>query len=175
VLSVGLPGFVPGPFLPSEEEFAFTMERRWPCGTGAWEAGLSLSNRIETDADGTKVDDPSGTLSAGWSSSRLHTGAAIDVDRDGGARVEISASTTDPRGRGGTGGEVGCAWSGSDPVCLSLAGHCRFVRGSWEALLQVGVRSIPLESGGTGDPEPWGSLEWRATDRLVSPPKGRAP
>lgn len=175
VLSVGLPGFIPGPFLPSEEEFALVMERRWPCGVGAWEAGLSLSNRIETDADGTKVDDPSGTLSAGWSSSRLHAGAAVDVDRDGGARVEISAGTTDPRGGGGAGGEVRCAWSGSDPACLSLAGHCRFVRGSWEVLLRAGVRSMPLESGGTGDPEPWGSLEWRAADRRVSPPKGRAP
>jgi hypothetical protein len=175
VLTVGLPGFVPGPFLPSKEELAFDFVRRWPCGVGAWEAGLDLSNRIETGADGTKIDDPTGTLSAGWNSSRLHAGAAVDVDRDGGTRVEVSIDAADSRGRGGAGGQMRCAWPGGGSASLSLSGHCRIVRGSWAVLLEAGVKSVPLGSVGTGAPEPWGSLEWRVTDRRVSPAKGRAP
>ena len=173
LLSVGLPGFVPGPFLPSKEEIAFDLERRWPGGVGAWEAGLDLSNRIETCADGTKIDDPAGTLSAGWSSPRLHAGAAVDVGRDGGIRAGIAIDAADPRGVAG--GQMRCVWPGDGPPSLSLSGRCRFVRGSWEVLLEAGLTSVRLGSIGTGAPEPWGSLEWRGTDRRVSPGRGRAP
>ena len=66
VMSVGLPGFVPGPFLPSEEKLAFALERRWPARDGAWEAALDLSNRIEIGQDGEigrrSVREPVGRL-----------------------------------------------------------------------------------------------------------------
>jgi len=66
-------------------------------------------------------------------------------------------------------------WPGDGPPSLSLSGHCRFVREPWEVLLGAGVTRVRLGSGGTGATEPWGSLEWRVTDRRVSPAKGRAP
>ncbi|MCX7030086.1 MAG: hypothetical protein NTU62_08200 [Spirochaetes bacterium] len=174
VMSVGLPGFVPGPFLAAEEELAFTLERRWPARGGTWKAALSASNRLETGQGGTTVDDPSGSLSAGWDSARLQAGATADFDRDEGAGVEVSVSAAGVGGRGGAGGEVRCAWSGRDPATLSLSGHARFARDAWEVLLRAGVRDVRLISGGIGDCGPWGSVEWRVTERAGSVPAGRA-
>jgi hypothetical protein len=173
IVSVDLPGFAPGPFLPSEEELMLGMERRWPLGGGAWEAGLSATNRIETGPDGTASDDPSGTLSAGWASARLRAGVAFDVDRDAGAALEISTGTPDGAGKGGAGGQLRCTWTGSGGGSLSLSAHARFAVGPVEVLLRAGVRGVRSAAGGGG--EPWGSVAWRVTGRPVSPPGGCAP
>jgi hypothetical protein len=161
VMSVGLPGFMPGPFLQSEEELAVALERSWPAKVGAWEAALDLLNRIETGPDGVMVDDPSGSLSIGWDSVRFQAGVTVNVDREEGAAVEISVDATGSGGRGGGGGEVRCAWSGYEPASLSVSGHARLLRGSGEWLLRAGVKNVQLGSGGVGDP--WGSVEWCVT------------
>ncbi len=165
VMSVGLPGFVPGPFLLSEEELTVALERRWLARDGAWEAALDLLNRIDTRPDGVMVDDPSGSLSVGWDSARLQAGVTVDVDRDEGAAVEISVDATGSGVRGRAGGEVRCTWSGCEPASLSVSGHARFVRGSGEWLLRAGVKNVRLVSGGIGDSDPWGSVEWCVTPR----------
>ena len=116
-MSVGLPGFVPGPFLPSVEKLAFALERRWPARDGAWAAALDLSNRIETGQDGETIDDPSDSLSVGWDSTRLQAGVTVNVDRDDGAAVAISVDAKAPgKGKGGAGGEVRYARSGCQTV-----------------------------------------------------------
>jgi hypothetical protein len=172
LMTVGPPGFVPRPFLPSEEELAFALERRWPAEGGAWKTGLSASNRRETGPDGVMDDDPSGSLSVAWDSARLHAGVTIDVARDEGASAEVSADATSAGGRGGAGGEVRCAWSGREPASLSFCGHARFVRDSWEVLLRVGVRNVRFVEG-YGLVDPWGSVEWRVTERAGGASAGR--
>jgi hypothetical protein len=174
-ISIDQPGFVPGPFLPSEEELVFVMERRWPTRGGTWEAGLSASNRIVTAPDGAASDDPSGSLSAGWDSGRFQAGVTVDVDRDEGAAVEISACAQGPAGKGGAGCEVRCARSGSEDVSLALSAHARFALGAGEGILRAGVQGNRSAAGVIGGVEPWGSLEWRVTDRPVSPGKARTP
>jgi hypothetical protein len=165
VMSAGLPGFVPGPFLPSEEKLAFALERRWPAGDGAWEAALDLSNRIETSSAGVTVDDPSGSLSAGWDSTRLQAGVKVDLDRDEGAAAAISVDAKGPGGTGGAGGEARCAWRAREPPSLSFGGHARFVRGSGEVRLRAGIRDVRLAAGGLDGCQPWGSVEWRVSAR----------
>jgi hypothetical protein len=165
VMTIGLPGFVPGPFLPSEEELAFALERRWPAGTGAWEASLSASNRIETRPEGAVTDDPSGSVSVGWSSARFHAGVAVDVDRGEGVAAQVTVEATGVGGRGRVGGEVRCAWSGREPASLSICGHTRLARGTGGVLLRAGVRDVRHDSGGLDSGDPWGSVEWRFTPR----------
>jgi hypothetical protein len=165
VMSVGLPGFAPGPFLPSEETLAFALERRWPARDGAWEAALDLSNRIEIGQDGKSVDDPFGSLSVGWDSTRLQAGVMVDEDRDEGAAVAISVDAKASGGKGGAGAEVRFARSGCEPTSLSVSGHAQFMGCSGEWLLRAGVRNVRLVSGGIGDGDPWGSLVWRVTAR----------
>ncbi len=175
VMTVGLPGFVPGPFLPSEEDLAFALERRWPAGDGAWETALELSNRIESGPDGAMADDPSGSVSVGWDSARLQVGLTVGIDRDEGAAAEVSADATGSGGKSGAGVQVRCAWSGHGPASLSVSGEVRFTGSCGGLLLRAGVRSVRLVSGGVGGCDPWGSVEWRVTDLPVNPSKGSAP
>jgi hypothetical protein len=173
LMNVCPPGFVPGPFLASEEDLVLTLERRWPARGGAWAAGLSASNRIETSPDGTVSDDPSGTVSAGWDSRRFQAAVTADVDRDDGAAVEFSAGVPEVAGTEGAGGKVRCAWSGGEGISLAVSAHARFSWGCGEILLRAGVRGVRPDAGDGG--ESWGSVEWRVTDRLASPREVRAP
>jgi hypothetical protein len=159
VMSVGLPGFAPGPFLPVQEELSLVVERRRPARGGAWEAGLSLSNRISTGSDGTRVDDPSGRLSAGWDSACFDACAGLEFNRDDGIDAEVSADASWLGGRGRAGGDVQCAWLAGGSASLSATANARYAFGTVEALLRVGIRGVRMLAGVLDSGEPWGALE----------------
>lgn len=166
VMSVGCPGYLSGPFLPSEEDIALTLARRWPArGSGAWEADLALANRIEIDVDGATIDDPSGSLSAGWSSARFQARVRVDVDRDDGATIGMAASAIEPDGRWRAGAEASCSLGGTSAASLSAAGRIQWSGTRGELLLRTGVRNLPAGRGGLHGAAPWASFEWRASDR----------
>jgi len=159
VMSAELPGFVPGPFLPTEEELSFTVERSRPGRGGEWQAGLSASNRIVTAADGARTDAPSGRVSVGWNSPRMDAGVELELDRDEGIAAELSVEAAARGVRAG--GELACSWQWDGPPLLSISAFTRFDLGSAETLLEAGVRGARLRAGGLDGCEPWGSLEWR--------------
>lgn len=159
VMSAGLPGFAPGPFLPTEEELSFVVERSRPGRGGEWQARLSGSNRIVTTAEGARTDAPSGRISVGWDSARMDAGAGLELDRDEGIAAELSLEAAARGVRAG--GELACSWQWDGPPLLSISAFTRFDLGSAETLLEAGVRGARLRAGGLDGCEPWGSLEWR--------------
>lgn len=167
VMSVGLPGFAAGPFLPSEEDLAFVFTRRWPAdGGGAWEAELRLANRIEIDGDGATVDDPSGSLSAGWTSARCQARLSVEAARGDEAAIGVAASALlDAGGGWRLGAEAGCSLGTDDPASLSVSAHARWDGAGGELLLRAGVRNLRTGCGWPDGAAPWASLEWRVTDR----------
>jgi len=173
VVSAGLPGFVPGPFLPTEEELSFIVERNRPARGGEWQASLSASNRIVAAADGTRTDAPSGRISVGWESARLDAGAGLELDRDEGIAAEVSADAATFGRRGRSGGKLRCSWREGEPACLSVSGSTRFALGAFEVLLQAGVRGVQLSVGVPDGCEPWGAFEWRVREGGNDVPSGR--
>ena len=163
VLSVDLPGFAPGPFLGTEEEIDVALERRWPSGAGAWEAGLSASNRLESGTDGGQRDDPTGRASVGWEGDRFAAGLAVDIDRDDGVAVTCSLGTGGGAGR--TRAVVGARYAISGgAVSLGLSGDVRAMIGVAEVTLRVGVGDVRLEAGHLRGGEPELSVSWKVTE-----------
>lgn len=163
VLSVDLPGFVPGPFLGTGEEIDVTLERRWPMGAGAWAAGLSASNRIESDADGGQRDHPTGRASVGWEGDRFVAGLAVDIDRDDGLAVACSLGTG--AGAGRTRSVVGARYAISGgAVSLGLSGDVRVMIGVAEVTLRAGVGDVRLDAGHLRGGEPELGVSWKVTD-----------
>lgn len=159
LMSAELPGFVPGPFLPTEEELSFLVERSRPGRGGEWRARLSASNRIVTAADGARTDAPSGRLSVVWDSARMDADAGLQLDRDEGIAAELSVEAEGRRVRAG--GELACSWPWDGPALLSASASARFSVGSVETRLRAGVRGARVSAGGLDGCQAWGSLEWR--------------
>jgi hypothetical protein len=174
VLSVDLSGFAPGPFLGTGEEIDVALERRWLSGAGAWKAGLSASNRIESAADGGQQDDPTGRASVGWEGDRFVAGLAVDIDRDDGVEVKCSLGTGESFARASAALEAGCVFGGG-PTRLQLSAQAGLKFDSWEATLRAGIDDAPLVRGGLRQARPRISLGWRVTAPADPAPAGRAP
>jgi hypothetical protein len=160
VLSIDLPGFGPGPFLGTREEIDVVLERRWSSGAGAWKAGLSASNRIESGADGGQRDDPGGQVSVDWEGDRFVAGLALSIDRDEEVAVKCSLSTGEVFERFSASLEAGCAF-GDGATSLSICTSAGLEFDSGEATLHAGFDDAPLTHGGLRDARLSISLGWR--------------
>lgn len=174
VVSADLPGFVPGPWLGTGEEIDIALERWRATVAGTWEAGLCASNRIATDANGGRQDDPAGRVSAGWNGDRFRAGLAVDIGRDDGISVEGALGTGKLLTCATAALESGCTFR-DGAACLRLSGRAGLERGSWEATVRAGIDDAPLVRGGLRDARPWISLGWRVTASADPQPEDRAP
>jgi hypothetical protein len=174
VLSVDLPGFVPGPCLSTGDDIDIAFERRWTPGAGTLVAGLTASNRIETDADGRRLDDPSGRVSVGWDGDRIAADLALDVDRDVGVSLEGSMGTGEAFERVSAALEAGCAFR-RDAPSLSICLEAGLELVSGKATVRVGIDDAPLARGGLRDTRPWISLGWGVSAPDEPSPAGEPP